>query len=150
MPHLYDGEFALLVGNLETNITRRDKDLGDCYRVFSGLPTVYEISRPNYTLHVAHGNRYWPQFYLAAESKDRTPMEIIGPDIEPVRAVWGADHQRLEEARGLQLSHQTARLDRVLGGSVTIAILDSQWDVLGVEQLKYVTLDVNCVEVDSL
>ena len=77
-------------------------------------------------------------------------MEIIGPDIEPVRAVWGADHQRLEEARGLQLSHQTARLDRVLGGSVTIAILDSQWDVLGVEQLKYVTLDVNCVEVDSL
>ncbi len=149
-PHWYDGEFAVLIDNDATMIARHDTDLGDCYRVFSGLPSVYAISRPNYTLHVAHGNRYWPEFYLAAESKDDSPLEIIGSQIELHNAFLSKDRHRVEEARGLQLSHQTVRLDRIQGNSITVAILDSQWDVLGIEELKYEILEVNCFLWDSI
>ena len=149
-PSWYDGEVATLVADGATTITRLDKELGDCYRVFTGLPTVYEISRPSYTLRVAHGNRYWPEFFLAAESNDHGSMEIIGPEIKPVRFAWGADHRRLEEARGLHLSHQTVSLEYFQGKSIQVAILDSQWDVLGVEELTYEIQDVNCFGWDSL
>ena len=148
VPYFYEGEIAILVSD-NVSVKRHQTDLGDCDAGSGGLPTVYLISTPTYNLHVAHGNRYWPEFFLAAESKEHEPLEIIGMETEPVRAPWGS-HPRLEESRGLKLSHHTARLDRIEGSSIKVAILDSSWSILGVEELEYETKKVNCLTWDTL
>ena len=144
-PNWYDGEFAILNEGAGVSIEQSAKDLGDCYRVFSGIPTVYEISRPDYTLHIAHGDRYWPEFYFFAEADDQSPMEIIGAEVVPVDNPWTSAHQQTEEARGVVLSHKSVKLGRDMDSKLSVAILDSGWNIVGVEELSFKIVGVNCL-----
>ena len=145
-PHWYDGEFAILNEGAAMSIEQSAKDLGDCYRVFAGIPTVYRISRPDYTLHIAHGDRYWPEFYFLAEAEDQSAMEIIGAEVIPVENPWASAHQQIEEARGIELSHKSVTLGRDMDSTLIVAILDSRWNIVGVEELSFKIMDVNCLD----
>src|SRR5437867_3443283 len=64
--HYYDGTVAELEVGPGLTVTLAVPDYGDCFRSNPDVPVVYGLERPRYSLRIAHGMRYWPEFFLIA------------------------------------------------------------------------------------
>src|SRR5689334_4706593 len=98
VPNWYRGSAAVLSESPSLKVIKRDRDWGDCYRPFGSMPTVYQLSRPTYNLHIAHGQRYWPELFLAAQAPDGTNLELRGPNVSRISHPRGGDVARLGKA----------------------------------------------------
>lgn len=167
--HFFEGTVAELEDAPGLSVELAAQSYGDCFRIGSGVPIVYKVSRPNYTVRIAHGMRYWPEFFLNAHDNNGIPLNITGAGISAVSFPTGGDMRRLREARGgLELSHHTlldiprgwdARIRQWLAvkavrenaiGIKTLAFdIHSASGFVGTEQFSYRVKIVRCKEVDG-
>jgi hypothetical protein len=161
--HYYEGSVAELelVGGVE--VVRSDESYGDCYRQSPAVPVVYAVARDSYTLRIAHGQRYWPEFFLTATARDDQVLGIIGTDIRRLneRERRGGDLSRLQFNRGVPLHDHASlhNLPKTYQGPLpryqpgryvlTFDVLDSQGSVIGRERLPYRVNFIDCREFDG-
>jgi len=150
VPYYFDGVAATLDESSQFDVTRRDRSWGDCYYIFSKMPTVYQSTKSGYTFTVTQGPRYWPEFFLEARSPTGVELDLKGEHVESAGYRKGGDMRRLREARGTNPTHRTAKLTEVSGDYVTVEILNDSGVKLGEENLYFELVDVNCMEIDSL
>jgi hypothetical protein len=154
-PHYYNGEMALLELDENIEVILSQSEVGDCYRRFGSLPTVYRIERLEYTLLIAHGNRYWPEFFFSARSVNGEQLELTGNLIEPVPDRWRAYRSKVEEQRQLELTHQTGRGEKMKqlnqeSSPIVVTIRNSEGQILGREPLRFTINKVDCFAWDAV
>jgi hypothetical protein len=163
----YDGTVAELEHAAGLTVELATESYGDCFRR-GDVPVVYKVVRPNYTVRIAHGMRYWPEFFLSAQDNHGNSLNITGPGISALtdQAQSGGDMRRLRESRGgIDLSNHTRLLDMLVYDGRTkewvivkavrenkIGIRTLAFDVrngsgvLGTEQLAYRVNIIRCRE----
>ena len=146
-PHWYRGTVAVLEGP-GVIVAKSDHNWGDCYSVFGKFPTVYKVSKSQYEIYIAHGDRYWPQLFLRAQSTDGSVLELRGKALELVQFPNGVDITRLRNARGMAPTHELD-LRYFSEPTIDLEVLDSQHRVLGRERLTYRLEDVKCFAWDA-
>jgi hypothetical protein len=167
--HYYDGTVAELEQAAGVGVELATQSYGDCFRRGSDVPVVYKLVRSNYTVRIAHGMRYWPEFFLSAQDNNGNALNITGPDISAVEYQGGGDMRRLRESRrGIEFTHHARLLDMLVYDGRTkewvmvkavrenrIGVRTLAFDVrnisglVGSEQLPYRVSIVRCVEIDG-
>ena len=167
--HFFEGTVAELEQGSELTVILAASSYGDCFRPVQRVPIVYAVTRPNYSLRVAHGMRYWPEFFLIAHDSNGVVLDISGAGIQPVEFPRGGDMRRLREARGTDLSHhavldvprgydqrirqdltvKAVREGRIGTKTIVFEIHDSEVHILGQEQLRYRVSSIRCRESDG-
>lgn len=148
-PSFYSGKFAVVESDTNIQIIQREFSYGNCYQLLSRVPTVYALTRQNYKVFVAHGNRYWPELYFSVTSQGNEELELEGKNIKPVTYKDGADHKRLESERKLMLRYATGKLSEA-DNPITLVIKDSGGNVLGHESISFSVKEVNCSGWDAI
>jgi hypothetical protein len=164
---LFEGTVAELDQVPDLTVVLAASEYGDCFRVTSKVPIVYGVTRPKYSLRIAHGMRYWPEFFLLARDNNGTVLSISGDSIWPVEFPRGGDIRRLREARGTDLSHhalldvprgshdgqdltvQAVREGRVGKKTLAFEVRDSDGLVVGREAFSYQVKTIRCREFDG-
>src|SRR5262249_53889057 len=103
--HFFEGTVAELDEASDVTVVLTASSYGDCYRLTRKVPIVYAVARPQYSVRIAHGMRYWPEFFLVAHDRSGAVLAITGDGIGPVPFPRGGDMRRLTQARGTDLSH---------------------------------------------
>lgn len=167
--HFFEGTVAELENGPGLSVELTAQSYGDCFRIGFGVPIVYEVSRPKYTVSIAHGMRYWPEFFLNAHDNNGIPLNITGAGIAAVIGPTGGDMRRLRETRGgLELSHHAvldiprgwdgrlrewlavkAARENAIGTKTLTFDIRSASGVLGTEQFSYRVRVVRCRELDG-
>ncbi len=150
--HSFSGSVAELKLDSGVKIVNRKRFYGDCYRIFKSVPVVYQVKRPEYELHIAHGIRYWPQFFLSATTFDGKELELVGEGIQRVAVPYGGDMRRLQEARETKLTHQVFTLKEVKDQSIKFIkfeVNNDQGNIIGIEKFEFETNQVSCMERDG-
>lgn len=137
----YEGQVAILRGP-GIEVVKSETDWGDCHRRDSPVPTVYQVAREEYVLSVAHGDRYWPQFFLGAAGRDGETLELVGSGIKRLDA---AVIDSLAQARMIVVSHSSGdHLDRP-PQPLVVEVRKQNGELVGQEELRFDILVVRCV-----
>lgn len=148
--YTFKGSAAVIDETSSIKIVKKSKNYGDCHKSLGNIPIVYSINRENYTVVIAHGNRYWPDLYMGVTNKTPdSPLSIKSDSIDEVDDFHAFDVSDLEKERGVKLTH-IIRLDKNKDHTIKFKIIDSDGNVLGDEELSYHLEDVKCHEIDAL
>lgn len=148
-PNWYRGSIAVLANSPGVEILGSEREWGDCYRRLGTMPTVYKISRANYSVYLAHGRRYWPELFILAKSADGTVLDLQGAQMTLIVSPVGGNFRRVPDTTGLLPTHEID-LRGVGTNTLDFRVLDKNQRVVGEEQLAYRIEDVQCFEWDSL
>lgn len=88
--HRFEGTVAEMVPRPDVTVLVAASSYGDCYRDADPVPVVYAVTRPRYTLRIAHGDRYWPQLFAYARDNSGAALQIAG-GAGPVQSPRGGD-----------------------------------------------------------
>lgn len=158
----YDGTVAEFEPHPDLPVILSAKEYGDCFREDRDVPLVYQVRRPEYSVRIAHGNRYWPEWYLVARDATGALLKIGGAQIRAVLDAGSGDMKRLHKVRGNYLDHravldvplgwrdtenltaQAARDNAIGPRSVAFEVLGPKGVVLGREEFVYRVNLIRC------
>jgi hypothetical protein len=125
----------------------------ECYRLWGSLPGEYTLVRPQYTLNISTGDRWYPMLWLRATRPGGERLRVEGDSIQTMEEVlYMADSPsaRRYDAVGLLSTYGSIPPPSTSPFTLRLRILTNIGELVAEEALSFTVIEASHYSVDGL